>query len=64
MYEKWTTTDITNVLPKSNNYKYASRLFINNATFPFTGFYICHYTNINPLDEDLVAKIYLYVKGE
>ncbi|XP_008191844.1 vascular endothelial growth factor receptor 1 isoform X1 [Tribolium castaneum] len=63
-YSQWTVIDILNVLPKNSTFKYASRLFIHNATFPFTGFYKCHGTNIDPSDNDLVASIYLYVKDD
>ncbi|KAJ8922635.1 hypothetical protein NQ315_007667 [Exocentrus adspersus] len=60
-FQFWTTFITTRETPVDKNYKYGLRLQIINMTYPFVGFYYCHYENANLEDELNSAKIYLFV---
>jgi hypothetical protein len=64
-YSEWTTTQVVDVSPKDDiKFKYASRLFLRNITYLYTGFYKCHGKDVDPSDEDFVAVIYLFVSDK
>ncbi|XP_063923158.1 vascular endothelial growth factor receptor 1-like isoform X3 [Zophobas morio] len=63
-YQKWTTISEIEVLPKKANYKYARKLFIQNITYPYTGFYQCLDKNVESFDDNDGSSIYLYVRDQ
>ncbi|KAJ3659812.1 hypothetical protein Zmor_011480 [Zophobas morio] len=63
-YQNWTTISEIEVLQKKANYKYARKLFIQNITYPYTGFYQCLDKNVESFEDNDGSSIYLYVRDQ
>ncbi|CAH1182641.1 unnamed protein product [Phyllotreta striolata] len=52
--------------PTSASFRYGLRLYITNMTYPYVGFYRCHYENARDISEknEETDLIYLYVNDE
>ncbi|XP_050504349.1 platelet-derived growth factor receptor alpha-like [Diabrotica virgifera virgifera] len=55
----WTTFRINSEKTNNTQYKYGSRLQITNMSYPFVGFYYCHFGNVYMVNE--TDKVYLFV---
>nr|CAI5831584.1 unnamed protein product [Callosobruchus analis] len=60
----WTSFKTQEENPESLRFKYGLRLFIINMTYPYVGFYYCHYEGTDKEDEDNSASVYLFVHDE
>ncbi|CAH1110876.1 unnamed protein product [Psylliodes chrysocephalus] len=59
----YTTFTSEDEKPSNTNFKYGLRLYITNMTYPFVGFYSCHFKNTQDISEknDKNDIIYLFV---
>ncbi|XP_018563787.1 vascular endothelial growth factor receptor 1 isoform X2 [Anoplophora glabripennis] len=59
--QSWTTFIPVSEEPINNHYKYGSRLQIINMSYPFIGFYYCHYEDADIDNPEESTSVYLYV---